>query len=275
VRQKSEIGMLAGIFNVMVARFKETHERNSAISYIKSQFVSVAAHQLRTPLSTLKWAIRNILDGDAGPLTAEQERYLEKGYETNERMIYLVDDLLNVSRIEEGRFGFIFETVNIAKLAREATQLMSLEAKKWNIEIVLDISMSKQTTIVADPDRIRMVMVNILDNAVRYAWEGSRVTMQIVKKGSSIEVRITNEGIGISKNEIDKIFSKFYRSPNAVKYRTSGSGLGLFIAKNIINRHGGKIWLTSKDHGGTTIFFNLPLKLTGLPASSALEKEIL
>lgn len=258
--RKDEIGNLARFFNAMVEKFAETQERNLALSRIKSQFVSVAAHQLRTPLSELKWTMRLLLDEDVGNLSLEQQKYLERGYQTNEHMIELVNDLLDVSRIEEGKFGFTFREVFITEVVKKAVGKITLEAQQQDIKITTKIQVPETLKLIADPERLHTALVNMLENAVRYNNEGGEVVVTMELENEFVRVSIEDTGIGIPEPEADKIFSKFYRAANALRRETEGSGLGLFIAQNIINRHGGKVWFKSLENKGTSIFFTLPIK---------------
>ena len=233
--------------------------REKAIDKIKSDFISIAAHQLRTPLSAIKWVIKMILEGDAGELNVEQRDLLRKGYISNERIIRLVNDLLNVSRIEEGKFGFNFEKTDFQEV---------LVAAKGNLEGL--IAKNHQELIVQKPEKIplvyldkeRMIMVlqNLLDNAVKYTPEYGKIEIIITTDKNFLYVKVKDQGIGIGKNDQTKLFSKFFRAANAVKLETEGSGLGLFIVKNIIEKHNGSIELKSEEGRGTEINFSLPIE---------------
>ena len=260
INRKEELGNLAHFFNTMVDKLKEIQERNIEISKIKSQFVSVAAHQLRTPLSAVKWTLRLLLDGDVGKMSKEQDDFLERGYQTNERMINLVNDLLDVSRIEEGRFGYNFQEVEIANIIRKAIAEVSIVAAKRNIKINFRQLIPEDLRIVADPERVRTIVINLLDNAVNYSEPGDEVVVTVGEEGDSLKVSIEDNGIGIPDSEFDKVFSRFYRASNAVRLQTDGSGLGLFIVQNIVNRHGGRIWFESKEGQGTSFFFTIPMR---------------
>lgn len=260
INRKDELGNLAHFFNTMVDKLKEIQERNVEISKLKSQFVSVAAHQLRTPLSAVKWTLRLLLDGDVGKMNKEQEDFLERGYQTNERMINLVNDLLDVSRIEEGRFGYNFQEVEIADIIRKAIAEVSIVAAKRNIKINFRQLIHEDLEIVADPERVHTVIINLLDNAVNYSEPGDEVVVTVGEEGDSLKVSVEDNGIGIPDSEFDKVFSRFYRASNAVRLQTDGSGLGLFIVQNIIHRHGGRVWFESKEGQGTSFFFTIPMQ---------------
>ncbi|MDD5071655.1 MAG: ATP-binding protein [Patescibacteria group bacterium] len=232
--------------------------REKTIDRLKSEFISIAAHQLRTPLSAIKWVIKMILDGDAGKLTVEQQELLSKGYASNERIIRLVNDLLNVSRIEEGKFGFDFQKENFQKVI-DAT-LGNLENLIVKNHLQLEIKKPKRLPeVYFDKERMVMVMQNILDNAIKYTPEYGKIEIKIEVDKQFLYVKIKDQGVGIPKKDQEKLFTKFFRATNAVRLETEGSGLGLFIVKNIIERHNGKIILTSEEGKGTEVSFSLPL----------------
>lgn len=260
MKRNDEIGQLAHFFNVTVERFRETQERGLALSQIKSQFVTVAAHQLRTPLSAMKWTLRLMLDGDMGELTDKQREFLQQGYQTNERMIRLVNDFLDISRIEEGRFGFHFRKIRIIDTIKKAVKESLSQAELTGVTLAFESTAPADLELIADEDRIYTVMVNILDNAIRYNHKDGDVLVLAAIKGDVLEVRIIDTGIGVPAGEQEKVFSRFYRASNAIRQQTEGLGLGLFIAKNIIGRHGGTIQFMTAENKGTTVFFTLPVK---------------
>ncbi|TSC80329.1 MAG: integral membrane sensor signal transduction histidine kinase [Parcubacteria group bacterium Gr01-1014_29] len=272
MKRTDEIGQLAHFFNVTVERFRETQERGLALSQIKSQFVTVAAHQLRTPLSAMKWILRLMLDGDMGELTDKQSEFLQQGYQTNERMIRLVNDFLDISRIEEGRFGFHFKKIRIIDIIQKAIKEWLPQAELIGVTLVFESTAPADLELIADEDRIYMVMENILDNAIRYNHKDGDVLVSAAITGDVLEVRITDTGIGVPLDEQEKLFSRFYRASNAIRQQTEGSGLGLFITKNIIGRHGGTIRFMTTENKGTTVFFTLPVKEDFIKKQTASEQ---
>lgn len=233
--------------------------REALIDRLKSEFVSLAAHQLRTPLSVVKWTLRAVLDGDVGPLRAEQQDLLEKGYKTNERMIRLVNDLLSVVNIEEGRFNYKFRRKHLLPIIESVIEEVRILMKQKGIKLSYRTPSHEFPKVLLDSDKIRLAFSNIIDNAIKYTLRGGRVSVIVKKKQNSLLVSVKDTGIGISKQQLDRVFTKFFRGYNAVKIQTEGNGLGLFIAKNIIEKHGGKIWLTSIENKGTTVFFTVPI----------------
>ncbi|TSC96327.1 MAG: hypothetical protein Athens101410_41 [Parcubacteria group bacterium Athens1014_10] len=235
--------------------------REKAVDKMKSEFISIAAHQLRTPLSAIKWVIKMILDGDTGVINAEQKNLLNKGYQSNERMIKLINDLLNVSRIDEGRFLYQFSEESLEKLIKEIINLINPLAKKNKIKIIFNKSAETLPKIKIDKEKIFLAIQNLVENAIRYSSNNSEVIISVkydkIEKKAVVEVK--DKGIGIPKNQQSRVFTKFFRENNITKTQTEGSGLGLFIVKNIIEAHKGKIWFESEEKKGSSFYFSLPL----------------
>ena len=233
--------------------------REKMLDKLKSEFISIAAHQLRTPLSAIKWVIKMVLDGDIGEITEEQKKFLFKGYQSNERIIELVNDMLNVSRIEEGRFGYTYEKVDFEETLNLVVDTLEgkIKEKKINFEIIKE---GKISDIFMDKSRIILVLQNLLENAVKYTPEFGKVNIILESGKKFLKVRIKDNGVGIPEKDQEKMFSKFFRADNVVRMQTEGSGLGLFIVKNVIKKHGGEITFTSKEGIGTEFVFTLPLE---------------
>src|SRR3989344_2571259 len=227
----------------MIGFLKIIHDisREELIGRLKSEFVSIAAHQLRTPLSALKWTIRLLLDGDAGELTASQQEFLGKGYIINERMIKLVNDLLNAARIEEGRFGYDFSEVDLKALLGSIAESFASLAEARKVSLKFEKLPETLPKIYADPEKLNLALSNLLDNAIKYTSAGGSVTLRLKRKGDWAEISVAETGVGIPETDKRRVFSKFFRASNVIRMETSGTGLGLFIAQNIIRRHGGAI----------------------------------
>jgi signal transduction histidine kinase len=232
--------------------------REKAIDRLKSEFISIAAHQLRTPLTSIKWVIKMAMDGDAGPLNIEQKELLEKGYISNERVIRLVNDLLNVSRIEEGRFGYVFEKNDFQEIINTVIENIEGEVAKKHINLIIK-KPEKIPLVKIDKNKMVMVMQNLLDNGVKYSPEGSKLELKMETTENFLKVSVKDSGIGIPAGDKDKLFTKFFRAANVAKAEIEGTGLGLFIVKNIIDRHGGVISVKSEEGKGTEVSFLLPL----------------
>ena len=241
--------------------------REQFLGKMKSEFVSIAAHQLRTPLSAIKWTFRLLLDGDAGLLTKEQQGFVDKGYEINERMIKLVNDLLNAARIEEGKFGYDFKETDLGKFFETLIGAYTTVAQEKNINLKFENIAKEFPPIYADPERLSLAVSNLLDNAIKYTLSGGNVIIKLEKREHFAFISISDTGVGIPESEQKRVFTKFFRASNVIKMETEGTGLGLFIVRNIIRRHGGEISFISKEHGGSIFAFTLPLKRELVPAS--------
>lgn len=236
-----------------------THKK--LVERLKNEFVSLVAHQLRTPLSVIKWTLQMLLEGDLGEINKEQKKYIQKTYISNERMIFLINDLLNVARIEEGRFVYEPVLADLDSIINNVLDLYKENIAKKEIEIEFKKPKEKLPKIKVDVEKIILAIGNLLNNAIDYSYKGGKITISIRdnKKGE-IEFLIKDNGIGIPKNQQERIFTKFFRAASAVKFETEGSGLGLFIAKNIIEAHQGRIWFESEEEKGTTFYFTLPVE---------------
>jgi PAS domain S-box-containing protein len=234
--------------------------REKYIEQLKTEFVSLAAHQLRTPLSGIKWSLKMILDGDLGPLPQEQKDFLKKALMANERLIRLVNDLLDVTKIEEGRYLYKLEEKDIVKIVEDVFNSYLELAKEKSIEFELEKLKESFPLVKVDEEKIKLAIQNLIENALIYTLPKGKVTVTIDLQNGNFFFKVKDTGIGIPKQVQDRIFTKFFRAPNAVKVDTEGSGLGLFITKNIIESHGGKIWFESEEGKGTTFYFTIPVK---------------
>ena len=247
--------------------------RERLLGRMKSEFVSIAAHQLRTPLSAIKWTLQLLLDGDAGALSKEQGDFLAKGYEINERMIKLVNDLLSAARIEEGRFGYEFAEVNLSEFLENAIAGYADIAQRKEITFSFKDKAGKLSPIYADAEKLSLAFNNLLDNAVKYTAGSGKIAVTLSREGNFATVSVADTGVGIPTEENKRVFSKFFRASNVIRMETEGTGLGLFIAKNIIRRHGGDISFVSKVGNGTTFTLALPLKKELVPKEEKPELE--
>jgi len=234
--------------------------RGKEIERLKTEFVSIAAHQLRTPLSAIKWTLRMLLDGDVGDLSQEQMEFLERGYQSNERMIVLINDLLNIARIEEGRFIYKLVPHSLEEIVKKVIKGLTEIIKEKKLKLIFEIVSGPFPKIKMDGEKIEIVVQNFLDNAIRFNKPGGKVTISIKYDKINLEVAVKDDGIGIPKDQQKRIFDKFFRADNAVRLETEGTGLGLFICKNIIEAHGGRVWFKSEKDKGSVFCFTLPVK---------------
>ncbi|MEN9558708.1 MAG: hypothetical protein RL141_1077 [Candidatus Parcubacteria bacterium] len=223
-------------------------------------FISIASHQLRTPLTSMRWFAEMLIGGDAGVMTPDQKHFVERIYEGTDRMIGLVNLLLQIARVEAGRIKVEPKPIDFKNTIRGLTVALKsfLEAKTQTIDV--------QTTpdpfplIPMDQEVIWQVLQNLLSNASRYAPVKSAIEIRIVSKDPVVEFSIRDHGIGIPKESQGRIFEKFFRADNALKLVPEGSGLGLSLVKSLVEGWGGKIWFESEEGKGTTFYFTIPLK---------------
>ncbi|PIQ06600.1 MAG: hypothetical protein COW72_01850 [Candidatus Nealsonbacteria bacterium CG18_big_fil_WC_8_21_14_2_50_37_10] len=234
--------------------------REKMIERMKTEFVSLSAHQLRTPLSAIKWTLKMLLDGDLGKITGEQRDFIEKTYKSNERMINLINDLLDVSRIEEGRYLYKPILTNLESVIQFVVNSYKEEIERKKLKFEFKKPEKKLPEVRVDVEKIKLAIDNLLGNAIRYTLAGGEVTVSLKCVKKEIELSVKDTGVGIPKDQQGRVFTKFFRAANAIRMETEGSGLGLFIAKNIIEAHGGKIWFESEENQGTTFHFSLPVK---------------
>ena len=251
-----------GVEQKVIERTEELTRANNRLTEldkVKTEFISVAAHQLRTPLSAIKWALSLVLDEHSENLTTEQRSLLMKGYESNERTITLINKMLVVTRIESGKMEYDLQYVHIEDIIDATLLDFTGQMETHHITLVFERPREQLPYIHADPEKIRAVLQNLIENALFYSRPGGAVTVSAARKGDFIEVCVTDNGIGIPAHQQLGIFNKFFRADNAAKARTDGSGLGLFVTKNIVNTHGGEIRFESTEGVGTTFYVTLPV----------------
>lgn len=260
-----EYGEVLGLIDYLVRRLAESREREELVNRAKTEFISIAAHQLRTPLSSTKWVMRMMLDGDVGSITEDQRQLLQKGYAANENMIELIRDLLDASRIEEGRFGYTFELTDIKKLIKKTIEDLrpAADAKQLTLTVEFPGELPKP---LIDPQRMGLVIQNLVSNAINYTPQHGTIRVRALQEENNVKISVQDSGVGIPKEELSRIFVKFFRGANVVRMQTEGSGLGLFIVKNIVLRHGGDISMESQEGVGSTFTVTLPIQLRHVPA---------
>lgn len=239
--------------------------RLQSLEQAKSKFISVTTHQLRTPLAAIKWTLDMATKGELGVVNEEQKNFLGKGLESVNRVISIVNDLLKVDSIDSAQQdNYNFKPSDFSKLLDEVLFEFTNQVASKKIDLNVTKPHNPLPPIDVDPDKIRMVLENLIDNAIKYTPQGGQVKIILSDNGinsaeGSLQLSISDSGIGIPPEETGKVFQKFFRAANAVKSEPDGSGLGLFITHDIIEKHNGTVWFDTKPGQGTTFSFTLPL----------------
>ncbi|MDA3815579.1 MAG: HAMP domain-containing sensor histidine kinase [Patescibacteria group bacterium] len=224
----------------LVTAYEKLHQLDRA----KTEFISIASHQLRTPLTSIKGFISLLLDGTYGKIKKNTQEVLEKVFISNERLIKLVEDLLNISRIESGKLVFNFSKGDITYLAKDIVESFELAAKNKKLKLEYRAPKKKVPEIFFDKDKIREVISNLIDNSIKYTKKGT-VAVTVESDKDAVRVIISDTGMGIAKEELRYIFEKFQRGKDSSTTHTEGVGLGLYVCEKIIKSHEGKIWAES------------------------------
>ncbi len=233
--------------------------REAELLKAKSEFITIAGHQLRTPTTAANWAFENLKK--VSGLDTEAQQLIDTGYKAVQAALKIINDLLNAAQIEEGRFGFQFQDVNLVEFLDQVLAGALPAAKESKINIYFDRPEENEVIISADSNRLAMAVTNLIDNAIKYNVSGGEVTVKLEVKDSQAQVSVKDTGVGVKEEDIAKLFSKFFRGENIKKTVPTGSGLGLYIAKNIIEAHKGKVWVESVPNRGSTFYFSIPLKV--------------
>jgi len=249
---------LNGKFSGAIDVFRDiTHEIE--IDKMKNEFISLASHQLRTPLSAIKWYSEMLLAGDAGKLNSEQTEFVDNISLSNKRMVELVNTLLNISRIESGRIIIEPKPTDLKEMISAVIHEFEPKLKEKEQKIIININPNLKK-INCDPKLIFEVYKNLISNAIKYSRQKGEIQVFVSSDKENVVNQITDNGYGIPKKDQTKVFTKFYRGENILKIETEGTGLGLYLIKSIVESSGGKIWFQSEENKGTTFWFSLPLK---------------
>lgn len=250
----------------LAKQLEGANEKLKTLDSARAEFVSIASHQLRTPPATIKWYLAAVLAGDFGPLRPKVKDALKKAEYSNNSLISLIDDLLNVSRIERGKMEFIFESGDLTEIIKSVVMQLEPEAASKKIKVKFLKPAKKVPKIVMDKEKLKQVINNLVDNAIKYSDKGS-VTVALEMTYSDVLVKVKDNGKGIKPEEMDDIFSKFKRGSGSV-HHGAGLGLGLYVARVIVEHHNGQLTVESEgENKGSTFTVKLPLK-------SDLKKEI-
>jgi PAS domain S-box-containing protein len=233
-------------------------QRDREVEAIKSDFISIVSHELRTPLTAIKGFLSMILKQDFGALSDKQSHYLSRVYQSNQRMIDLVEDLLDVSYIESGKISLTISPVAIEAVISEV--VAELGAKGAASQIMIKLKRRQRLPLVlADDTRLHQILLNLVDNAIKYSAPGTLVEIDCQVVSDELVTTISDHGVGITKSQIERLFTKFGRIYNPMSVQAGGTGLGLYIVKNLVENQGGRIWVTSQEGKGSKFKFSLPI----------------
>jgi len=253
-----ELNQSAGLLIRRDLELTRANEKLKQLDDMKSDFVSLVTHQLRTPLSGIRWSLSMLINNEMGELNPDQKLYLMKTYESNNRMISLINDMLNADRVDSGTLKFKFALTDLVDLIDNVLVELWPHATKKDIKLKF-FPREEVPKVLIDPENMRVVLQNLIDNAIKYSKNGTEVRIGIKQIDNNVEIAVENYGIGIPADQQSKIFTRFFRAPNAVHTETDGSGLGLYIVASIVKKHHGTIRFSSTENESTTFYVTLPL----------------
>jgi two-component system sensor histidine kinase ResE len=239
---------------------KIIRDRTHEITLLRSkdEFITIASHQLRTPMTEITWALEGLASADGLP--PDQKSIASQALTAARSLGRVTEDLLNIAKIEEGHFGYHFEQVEPVSFTEKVLESTMPLISQAGLSLYFDKPKEPVPAVTADPNKLMLAFANLLENAIRYNTKNGEIVVKVEKLADApfVRVSVRDSGIGIASDEINKLFTKFFRGENALKYQTRGSGLGLYIAKNIIRAHGGQIGASSELNRGSTFYFTLP-----------------
>jgi signal transduction histidine kinase len=266
LKNKDELGLFAETFTNMgddigkaTSALEVELDKTRKLDQQKSEFLAVAAHQLRTPVSGIKWLLKMLFDGDLGALTKDQTEQIGKGLDNADRMVRVVNDLLQTTRVSQPRYAYEYALIQPAELVvKVAKQFEQNAAAK---QVILNVSVPEKSLPQAqlDKEKIELMITNLLDNAIKYNFQGKNTWISLVGLDKNhFQIIVKDEGYGIPKDQQDQVYKKFFRGRNVVQIDTLGSGLGLAMVKDIVDAHEGAVKFESIENQGTTFWVTLP-----------------
>jgi len=260
VKRREEMEKLAVKLSKTTKKLQKANKELKQLDETKSTFISIASHQLRTPLTAIKGYGSMLLTGDFGELKDEKQKgAINKMFVSGGRLIALVDNLLNVSRIESGRVKYSFKLMNLENLVEDVCRNLQNSAQTEELYLKYQKPIKPLPKINMDEEKIRQVVINFVDNAIKYTKKGG-ITVSVFRKSGAIQCCVADTGIGMSKNTQTTLFKKFSRGKNAFTVNTEGNGLGLYVAHMMVAGHQGHIWAESDGEGkGSKFCFSIPL----------------
>jgi len=240
---------------------KEANEKLKQLDKLKDEFVSLASHELRTPMTIIKSYLWMFLSKNKGKLPEKESKYLERAYESTERLINLVNDMLNVSRIESGRLKLDLRTLSIVDLVRKVVTELTPRAKQLSLNLTFTDTGVQIPMVYVDSERVEQVLINIIGNSLKFTPAGGSISLSLTSQRSSALIQITDNGKGMNDEVLQKLFQKFSTMGGNYlrKQEGQGTGLGLYLSKSLIELQGGKIWAQSAgENKGSTFSFSVP-----------------
>ncbi|MBC7546241.1 hypothetical protein H7171_00675 [Candidatus Saccharibacteria bacterium] len=254
-------------------KLRRSNEKLKALDETKDDFISMASHQMRTPLTSIKGYLSMVLEEDAGKITPMQREMLGQAFFSSQRMVYLIADLLNVSRLKTGKFLIEASPVNLADMVEQELKQLEESAASRSLTLRYD-KPDSFPEIMLDETKTRQVIMNFVDNSIYYTPAGGHIEVKLIDRPNSIELRVEDDGIGVAKDEQHHLFTKFYRAGNARKARPDGTGLGLYMAKKVIAGQNGSIIFESEEGKGSTFGFVFgKARLEPTPSDGEVRKE--
>jgi signal transduction histidine kinase len=245
-------------------KLQNANKRLTDLDETKDDFISMASHQLRTPLTSVKGYLSLVLEGDAGKISPLQRKMLSQAFTSSQHMVYLIADLLNVSRLKTGKFIIDSAESNLAEVVQEEINQLTEVLDSHSLKLVYN-KPTNFPELMLDETKTRQVIMNFIDNAIYYTPAGGVVTVELLDKPQDVELRVVDNGIGVPKSEQHHLFTKFYRAGNARKARPDGTGLGLFMAKKVVIAQGGAIIFESTEGKGSVFGFSIPKSKIAMP----------
>jgi len=230
--------------------------KEKALMRAKNDLISTATHELRTPLTATKGYLSMLINGDAGPIDGKVKKYSEKALSSTNRLVNLVEDLLSALRIEERKINLNLQNFDINNVIEDAVESFKNKSTEKNIAIYF--KRTKEVFAYADPLKTRQVIDNLIDNAIKYTQEKGAIKIMLENRERDVLIKVSDNGIGIPENSLGNVFDRFVRIENPLSVKAGGTGLGLYIVKNLVERQGGKIWAKSKIKKGSDFYFTLP-----------------
>jgi signal transduction histidine kinase len=252
---------MRGKFLGTVSIFRDiTHQVE--VDRLKSDFVATVSHELRTPMTSIRGYVDILLMGAAGSLNEQQAQFLGVVKRNTKQLSILVNDLLDVSRIESGKVNLNLQELDIVEIINEAINALIRISKDEDKKMQVEFEPDQDTpAVIGDRDRVRQILNNLLENAFHYTPEGGVIKLRVLPKEDEVEISVSDNGIGIPPEIQPQIFDRFYRGEHPNVLATSGTGLGLAIVKSLVEMHNGRIWIESSGLSGegTTFYFTLPI----------------